>query len=228
MQLEWPITVAHRIDQMINQYPNSTALKDGYGRVLTYAAMDKRVENIAHALHEQLHENDKQAIVGVFQMPSADWICSLLAIHRIGAIYLPLDLRNSIPRLKSNITRAKPAAILTDSDMMGLTDQIGIDEHMAVINVSDLMTIEREKRETAAKPNTSAYIIFTSGSTGEPKGSCQYATEQICLLTFNKVSLSRTLAYVSIWKATTGRGTFLTWLLLSSSRLHLASTHRYL
>lgn len=33
--------------------------------------------------------------IAVFQEPKTDWICSLLAIMRIGASYLPLD--TSIP-----------------------------------------------------------------------------------------------------------------------------------
>lgn len=175
MQLEWPATVAHRIDQVIAQHAHSVALKDGYGRVMTYADMDERVESIARALREQVHKSNEQAIFGVFQMPSADWICSLLAIHRVGAVYLPLDLRNSVPRLKRNVEVARPVAILTDSETTGRTNEIVADKHVVSINVSDLnlaATAEARKKrgEPAAKPNDTAYIIFTSGSTGEPKG----------------------------------------------------------
>lgn len=88
---------------MIAQFPDAIALKDGYGRILTYTDMDKRVNSIATALRAQLPDNEEQSVVGIFQMPSADWICSLIAINRIGALYLPLDLRNGIPRLKSNV-----------------------------------------------------------------------------------------------------------------------------
>ena len=137
MQLEWPPTVAHRIDQMIAQYPNSIALKDGYGRELTYTAMDKRVNSISSALRVQLPENNEQAVVGVFQMPSADWICCLVAINRVGAIYLPLDLRNSIPRVKSNVEAARPAAILADNETVGQVKQIDPNELAVVINVSE-------------------------------------------------------------------------------------------
>ncbi|RDL30421.1 uncharacterized protein BP5553_10299 [Venustampulla echinocandica] len=170
VQLEWPATVAHRIDQIITQYPDSIALKDGYGRKLTYTAMDKRVNSICSALRVQLPENNEQAVVGVFQMPSADWICCLVAINRVGAIYLPLDLRNSVPRLKSNVESARPAAILADNETVGQVKQIDLNELAVVINVSDLAPTTEKKEETAAKHDSAAYIIFTSGSTGEPKG----------------------------------------------------------
>jgi hybrid polyketide synthase/nonribosomal peptide synthetase ACE1 len=122
---------------MIAQFPDSIALKDGYGRTLTYTAMDKRVNSIASALYIQLQENNEQAVVGVFQMPSADWICCLIAINRVGAIYLPLDLRNSIPRLKSNIEAARPAVILADRETVGQIKQIDVNERALLINVSE-------------------------------------------------------------------------------------------
>lgn len=137
MHLEWPATVAHRIDEMIAQYPNSIALKDGYGRILTYTEMDKRVNSISGALRVQLPANNEQAVIGVFQMPSADWICSLVAINRIGAIYLPLDLRNSIPRLRSNVEATRPAAILSDNETVSQIKQIDPNEDAIVINVSE-------------------------------------------------------------------------------------------
>lgn len=93
MTLQWPVTVADRIDEVIAQNPDAIALKDGHGRVLTYAQMDQRVESIATALVERLSASSghhKDQVVGVFQMPTADYICSLLAIHRVGAVYLPL------------------------------------------------------------------------------------------------------------------------------------------
>lgn len=175
LKLEWPATVAHRIEEVIAQHGNSVALKDGLGHVLTYAEMDSRVESIARVLRERLHQrNDKTPVVGVFQTPSADWICSLVAIHRVGATYLPLDLRNSIPRLKSNVEAARPSAILADSETVSRVTELGISGNtVAVINLAHVAasTDTRAKVAAAAKLDQAAYIIFTSGSTGEPKGT---------------------------------------------------------
>ena len=130
MQLQWPATAAHRIDQVIEQYPNSVALKDGYGHILTYSEMNERVVGISTALRDQNSESMKQAVLGVFQMPSADWICSLLAIHRVGAVYLPLDLQNSIPEA------ARPAVLLVDKETVGQVNQIDRSGLVAVINAN--------------------------------------------------------------------------------------------
>ena len=174
LALEWPGTVIHRIDQVIAQHPNNLAVKDGFGHVLTYAALDERAESIARSLRAKLpDQSHQQSVVGVFQTPAADWIASMIAIFRVGAIYLPLDLKVSAARLKGYNDVARPTVILTDSETMGHTKEIGIEDPSAIVNVSDLpATVEgsKERIATAARPNRPAYIIFTSGSTGVPKG----------------------------------------------------------
>ncbi|KAF9768362.1 hypothetical protein IL306_014363 [Fusarium sp. DS 682] len=176
MPLEWPATIAHRLDQVIAQHPDSVAVKDGFGSVYTYAALNERVDSIAQTLLEKLpDQSHEQSVVGVFQTPSADWIASMIAILRVGAIYLPLDLKVSIPRLKSYVKAARPAVILSDSETVARTPDIGvgIEDRVAVINVSDLPITAQKSTEriaTTARQDRTAYIIFTSGSTGEPKG----------------------------------------------------------
>lgn len=133
--------------------------------------MDQRIESIASSLRQMLPMSNGQSIVGVFQMPSADWICSLLAILRIGAVYMPLDLRNGTPRLRSNIEAAQPAAILMDAETASQVNEICENKSVVLIDVSQLPRLTDSARlETVALPDMAAYIIFTSGSTGTPKG----------------------------------------------------------
>ncbi|EKV18449.1 Equisetin synthetase, putative [Penicillium digitatum Pd1] len=175
LPLQWP-TVAHRIDEVIAQFPDNLAVKDGFGRALTYAALDEQVESIARALRERIpDQSTEQSIVGVFQTPSADWISSLVAILRVGAIYLPLDLKVSTSRLNCYVNATRPSCILVDKNTSERLQEIGVDSEstVAIINVSDLplaAEIKKGRTVTVAQSNRPAYIIFTSGSTGEPKG----------------------------------------------------------
>ncbi|RAK95573.1 BcPKS5, polyketide synthase [Aspergillus ibericus CBS 121593] len=171
LPLEWP-TIAHRVDQIIAQYPDNLAVKDGFGHALTYAALDARVESIARTLRAQLPDQaQQQSVVGVFQTPAVDWIASMLAILRIGAIYLPLDLKVSAPRLQGYVETAQPAALLVDHDTVSRTSEIAEDS-IPIINLADLPATvdDAERIAPAAQPERPAYIIFTSGSTGTPKG----------------------------------------------------------
>jgi hybrid polyketide synthase/nonribosomal peptide synthetase ACE1 len=156
----------HRIEEMIRANSSVTALKDGKGNTLTYEQMGARIDVIAEAL--EASTVPPGAIIGVFQEPSTDWICSMLAIFKVGAVYVPLDLRNSFSRLGSIVKAAQPAIILTDDTTTDKTSLVGATSAIEVL-VSGL-EFSRGPHPNRAEVDAPAVILFTSGSTGEPKG----------------------------------------------------------
>lgn len=151
---------------MIQKHPDAIAIQDGYGSKLTYRDMGRRIEGIAHKL--RAISVAPNCIVGVFQMPSADWVCSLLAILRIGAVYMPLDLRSSIPRIRRIVRISSPAAIIVDPETAGHVEDIS-SSGCSIINTSQV-TNSYSCTVNEAEAESRAVILFTSGSTGEPKG----------------------------------------------------------
>jgi hybrid polyketide synthase/nonribosomal peptide synthetase ACE1 len=111
------------------------------------------------------------AAVGVFQTPSADWICSLLAVLRVGATYVPLDLRSSMDRLATIAELAEPAFLLTDASTSAQTAGLNLSNAVEIV-VSDLACSEADSNPVPnqAKPETTAIMLFTSGTSGQPKG----------------------------------------------------------
>lgn len=167
---EWPETVSHRIAEVVSQNPSSVAVKDGLGCSLSYEQLQRRVQHISNSLTRAGVRGGSR--VAVFQEPSADWICSLLAIWHAGATYIPLDLRvtESLARLALIARTARPTAILchgaTESKVADLDAPAA-----AVVNVSALdLDADVPLTPTKAKSTTAAAILFTSGSTGIPKG----------------------------------------------------------
>ncbi|KAK8068655.1 polyketide synthase PksB [Apiospora saccharicola] len=178
MELQWAPTLAHRVDGIVST-PNCrsrVALKDGHGHALTYSEMGDRVNTIATQLAAQGITDVENPVVAVFQEPSADWICSMLAILRVGGAYVPLDLKNGVDRLARSVSIAQPCAILVDTlrgqgqeTIQALQASCG--SHPVVINVSDIETTpDCAQVPITATPSTAAVILFTSGSTGRPKG----------------------------------------------------------
>lgn len=168
LQSSWPGgTLPHQIDQVVQNRGKDIALKDGHGTVLTYEAMADRIQVIAEGL--------KQANVGpgsrvlVYEDATADWPCSMLAIMRMGALYVPLDLRNPLPRLADVASSCHPDAILVDDTTATTVLQINVTQ-AEIVNVSELPSYTSASIPILAQPDSPAAILFTSGSTGKPKG----------------------------------------------------------
>jgi hybrid polyketide synthase/nonribosomal peptide synthetase ACE1 len=130
-----------------------------------------RVNSIAESLlslklnREQL----RNPRIAVLQTPSTDWICSLLAIQRIGGTYIPLDLKSGLPRLAAIVKESKPSVILVQDDTVQHIPFLG-PEDFRTVNVTKLAPGSSKTSPNLARTESTAIILFTSGSTGTPKG----------------------------------------------------------
>lgn len=166
MTESWPATVIHRLDAMVHKYPNRIALKEPSGIQLTYLQLQQRISII---IKQMLHYGvNLGARIAVFLSPSADWVCSLFAIMRIGGIYVPLDRKLGLDRLASIVSDSKPMAILIDSSTV--SDLPGLNSEAQCIDISHTQVAPGEYLPNLALPEQTAIIMYTSGSTGVPKG----------------------------------------------------------
>lgn len=137
----------------------------GGSESLTYHKLRQRIDSIAAALIR--NGVSPGQFVAVYQETTPDWICSMLAIMKIGTVYVPLDPGTPPERLAMIVSDCRPAALLIDSTV----------EHMfdvsTVINVSHLGN-DHESGDgeipTFAAADAPALVLYTSGTTGRPKG----------------------------------------------------------
>lgn len=153
---------------MAELYPNNLAVKDTSGNSLTYKMMTQRVVDIAMALTEAGITSG--AKVGVFEDATTDWICSMLAVMRTGAIYVPLDLKVGIQRLALAVKDCKPSVILFDNTTQAQLQELGGSGDIK-INVENISGSGLSSIRNHAHPDSPALILYTSGSTGTPKGA---------------------------------------------------------
>ncbi|MEW2131539.1 non-ribosomal peptide synthase/polyketide synthase [Streptomyces sp. NPDC005435] len=144
--------------------PDATALVFE-GSSLTYAALDERVDRLARALRAR--GAGPEATVAVALPRSTALVVALLAAHRAGAAYLPLDTGHPAGRLAYTLTDARPACLVT-ADSIDLPDT-GV-PRLAVDLDGTPATTQSAPLPDAYDPLHPAYVIYTSGSTGRPKG----------------------------------------------------------
>lgn len=82
-------------------------------RELTYAALDRCVDSIAAAL--QAAGVSRGDLVAVCLSRTVDLAAGLLAVHRLGAGYLPPDPEYPADRLDFMVADSSPRAVLADT-----------------------------------------------------------------------------------------------------------------
>ncbi|PPK71873.1 amino acid adenylation domain-containing protein/thioester reductase-like protein, partial [Methylobacter tundripaludum] len=157
------------------------------GQSLSYRQLDRRANQLAH--HLQSLGVVPDSLVGICVERSADMVVGILAIHKAGGAYLPLDPAYPPERLAYMLEDAAAPVLLTQA---ALLDRLPAHNAKPVYLDSDWPVIEALSTDQPSNTVTAdnlAYVIYTSGSTGNPKGVlvehrgvCSVVQAQIALL----------------------------------------------
>lgn len=153
-------------ERQVRAAPQRMALICGDER-LSYGELNARANRLARWLCQAGVTYDR--LVAVCLEREAALLVALLAIHKAGAAYLPIDPAQPATRNALILEQAKPCLVLTRQAMAS----VFADD----LSVVALETIERELESFGADdlglpvhPRQLAYSLYTSGSTGQPKG----------------------------------------------------------
>ncbi|CDH19877.1 putative non-ribosomal peptide synthetase [Xenorhabdus bovienii str. kraussei Quebec] len=108
---------------------------------------------------------NKQDVVGIALPRSFEQIATVVAILRIGAICLPIDLSYPASRIELILKIANPAVVVTDRSVT----ELPASERVLFLEYDSIEAVA-ERDDAAIDSTDAAYILFTSGSTGTPKG----------------------------------------------------------
>jgi amino acid adenylation domain-containing protein len=152
-----------------DRMPDATAVVFE-GESLSYRALDRRANQLAHALRER--GVSPGAPVGILAQRSLSMVVAVLAILKAGGAYVPLDPDYPAARLSWMIEDAGLSLVVSER---ALRPEIGFPE-------SSVLRLDREAEQLARRDATRpaaarggdalAYVMYTSGSTGKPKGVC--------------------------------------------------------
>ena len=149
------------------------------GESLDYGSLNARANRLAHWLRAQGVAPDTRVAICTERSVAA--IEAMLAVHKAGGGYLPLDLSYPVDRLAYVLSDARPAVVLADAPGRALLAQALlevdaasrpriVDLHDDASQWADLSAQDPDRAAIGLRPDHLAYVIYTSGSTGQPKG----------------------------------------------------------
>lgn len=159
--------------------PAKTAVVDlASGRRHSYSQLDGRISRLASHLRDDLKvsRNDR---VAVLALNTTDTLEVQFACGRLGAIFVPLNTRLTVPELQFIVGDATPKVMIHDTDLA--------ETALAVSKLCDTASTlllgasgSYEAGIAAAKPLAASELVtlddvstimYTSGTTGHPKGA---------------------------------------------------------
>jgi amino acid adenylation domain-containing protein len=163
------LALAEMFERQAAGTPHSAALI-GDDLTLSYAELDARANRLAHHLLE--HGVRTEDVVALMLPRSPELFVAILAVAKVGAVFLSVDTGYPAERIRFMLGDAAPALVLTKSGVS--LDPADVTVPVLVVDGPAVAAA------VAASPATSpgitvalrqaAYIIYTSGSTGVPKG----------------------------------------------------------
>ena len=131
---------------------------------LTYNELNEKANSLAHYLLSLgINKGDTIPVL----LDRSDYlIISMLAVVKLGAIYLPISSDYPIERINYILDNSSSKYILTHS-----SNNIILDDNIKEIYVDTLNYSKNNNNPTTSiDPSSILYILYTSGSTGNPKG----------------------------------------------------------
>ncbi|MFC7447922.1 amino acid adenylation domain-containing protein [Rhodococcus daqingensis] len=150
--------------------PDAVAALDEH-RSVTYAELDERSDRIAAVLADR--GVGAESVVGLAVPRSVDMVASVLAVLKLGAAYLPLDLSHPADRISYMLADSNAGVLLsTGAESARIEEAPGLSRVLLdePDTVAQLAAARKPEVVVPAGIDHAAYVIYTSGSTGRPKG----------------------------------------------------------
>lgn len=166
-EIKSPETIISLFDFQLKSYPDRILLVDK-NQLLTVRAADAASTQAAGMLIK--YNVQYGSIVAVLMDHSSEMVIILLAIMKLGAIFLPLDHHMPQQRIKDILDESQPSLMISDEK-----NAISFRDNVWIINPATFLfeinaIIPKEIKFNSYPSSSIAYIIYTSGSTGKPKG----------------------------------------------------------
>ncbi|AXX32478.1 amino acid adenylation domain-containing protein [Actinosynnema pretiosum subsp. pretiosum] len=159
------LTFTELFARVVARKPDEVAVVDR-ARSESYARLDARSNRIARLLAARGVR--RESVVGVAVPKSVEMVATVLAVLKLGAAYLPLELSNPADRIAYVIEDSGAELVVATSEVVvpGDVPRLDLDAVADELAAADESTVDGGP----ASLDSAMYVIYTSGSTGRPKG----------------------------------------------------------
>jgi amino acid adenylation domain-containing protein len=147
--------------------PDAVALRFRDQR-LCYGELNARANQLARALRANGVGREDRVVVAV--EPGFEIVIALLAILKLGAVYVPIDPTYPVARLRTMLEDTRPAIVLTLSGLSAKLPHTGVTTLELDREDAALAALSDKNLGVGVEPRQPAYVYYTSGTTGTPKG----------------------------------------------------------
>ncbi|WP_428229090.1 amino acid adenylation domain-containing protein [Flavobacterium sp.] len=153
-------TILDSFSKVLNVYPTNIAVKCS-DKSLTYNDLNEASDSVSYGLCND-HNIKKGDRITVCMDNSSDAVVVYMAVLKIGAVFIPIDVEAPLIRNENIIKDCdSKITIVGNNKEYGFSNEISLDKIKLTKN-----KFQQEK----LNGSDLAYIIYTSGSTGNPKG----------------------------------------------------------
>jgi len=168
-----PSTIHALFERQAASTPDAIAIRHGDASV-TYAELDRAASRLA--AHLRGFGVGADGFIGIHLRRTPALPCSILAVLKSGAAYLPLDPNYPADRLQYLLQDTGASTIVTEAVHADRFRDAG--RHLFVWEEDAVLTLRSPTLDGLVDPSPLpavshrqlAYAIYTSGSTGQPKG----------------------------------------------------------
>jgi acyl-CoA synthetase (AMP-forming)/AMP-acid ligase II len=160
---------------MARRFPDEPAYRDlDAGTALTFRAWHERSSQLARWLMD--HGVEKQDRVALYMDSDhcLQWITAYAAVHKAGAVMVPVNTRLSVDEVRTILQHAEPRVILTNERLQehtrAVAQAVPVAATLTTHEWSAVDTYDASDVQVPVDADDMADIMYTSGTTGLPKG----------------------------------------------------------
>jgi amino acid adenylation domain-containing protein len=172
--------------QVAENAGSAVAVVYGSQRV-TYGELEERANKLANSLSAAGARKGNRVVILVDD--TVRMITSIIAVLKIGGVFVPLDPSTPAARLSAMVSEVAPEWLIVESRTAGVLASTALElpqpanvifldredppalDHRTLIAVrGSIDSADSRRPPLVSEPDDMCYIYFTSGSTGKPKG----------------------------------------------------------